>query len=331
MALVLGGMVAQQLGTAVAALSFPMVGAAGMVALRQLWAALMLLAVCRPALRGYGRADWAVVCGFGLALTAMNGLFYQAAARIPLGAAVTFEVLGPLALSVMTSRKAVSVLWAALALAGVALLGCGGLTQLTGSGVAFALGAGVMWAGYILASKQAGTRFPKADGLALAMSVAAVLSLPIGVADAGVTLLRPEALGSGLAVALLCSTLPYTLELLALRRLTASAFGVLTSLSPAVAALAGFFVLHQYLSPIQLLAIGLVVVASAGVVRTGRSVPYKPKSPAEDPAVPCVRVSAVMAKQEVMTMARGLLIATRSAHPSTEVVLGEHGAGDRSR
>jgi inner membrane transporter RhtA len=275
-ALVLAGMSAQQLGTAVAALLFPTVGAAGMVTLRQLMSALVLLAVCRPVLRGYSRADWAVICGFGLALATMNGLFYQAVARIPLGAAVTFEVLGPLALSVLTNRKAMSALWAALALAGVALLGHGGLTQLTGSGVAFALGAGAMWAAYILASKQAGTRFPNADGLALAISVAAVVSLPIGIADAGVTLLRPEALGSGLAVALLCSAVPYTLELLALRRLTAGAFGVLLSLSPAVAALAGFIVLHQQLSQIQMLAIGLVVVASTGAVRTGRSARRSP-------------------------------------------------------
>jgi inner membrane transporter RhtA len=270
-ALVLAGMAAQQLGTAVAALLFPTVGAAGMVALRQLMSALVLLAVCRPALRGYSRADWAVICGFGLALAAMNGLFYQAVARIPLGAAVTFEVLGPLALAVWTSRRPVSALWAALALAGVALLGGGDLTQLTGTGVAFALGAGAMWAAYILASQQAGTRFPRADGIALAISVAAVVSLPIGIADAGVALLRPEALGSGLAVALLCSTVPYTLELLALRRLTAGAFGVLLSLSPAVAALAGFLVLHQQLSPTQMLAIGLVVVASTGAVHSSRS------------------------------------------------------------
>jgi inner membrane transporter RhtA len=270
-ALVLAGMSAQQLGTAVAALLFPTVGAAGMVALRQLMSALVLLAVCRPALRGYSRADWAVVCGFGLALATMNGLFYQAVARIPLGAAVTFEVLGPLALSVLTTRKAMSALWAALALAGVALLGGGDLTQLTGTGVAYALGAGAMWAAYILASKQAGTRFPRADGLALAISVAAVVSLPIGIADAGVALLRPDALGTGLAVALLCSAVPYTLELLALRSLTAGAFGVLLSLSPAVAALAGFLVLGQQLSPTQMLAIGLVVVASTGAVHTGRS------------------------------------------------------------
>jgi inner membrane transporter RhtA len=269
--LVLAGMSAQQLGTTVAALMFPAVGASGMVALRQLMSALVLLAVCRPVLRGHSCADWAVICGFGLALALMNGLFYQAVARIPLGAAVTFEVLGPLALSVLTSRRALSALWAALALAGVALLGRGGLTDLTGSGVAFALGAGAMWAGYILASQQAGTRFPRADGVALAISVAAVISLPFGIADAGTALLRPDVLGSGLAVALLCSAVPYTLELLALRRLTAGAFGVLLSLSPALAALAGFVVLHQQLSPTQVVAIGLVVAASTGAVRTGRS------------------------------------------------------------
>jgi inner membrane transporter RhtA len=118
--------------------------------------------------------------------------------------------------------------------------------------------------------EAAGRRFPRADGLALAISVAAVVSLPVGIADAGVALLRPEALGAGLVVALLCSAVPYTLELLALRRLRAGAFGVLLSLSPAVAALAGFIVLDQQLAPVQMVAIGLVVVASTGAVRTGR-------------------------------------------------------------
>ncbi|MDG4864900.1 EamA family transporter, partial [Streptomyces sp. T-3] len=133
-------------------------------------AAVLLLAVVRPRLRGYSRGDWAVACGYGLALGGMNILFYQAIDRIPLGAAVTLEVLGPLLLSVVVSRRAASLLWAALALAGVYLLGSGGggFGELDLVGVAFALGAGAMWAGYIVQGGRAGARFPRLDGLAIA-------------------------------------------------------------------------------------------------------------------------------------------------------------------
>ncbi|QDQ15052.1 EamA family transporter [Streptomyces spectabilis] len=267
--LVLAGAVTVQFGSAVAALLFPRAGALGTVALRVTFAAVLLLVVTRPRLRGHTRGDWAVAVGYGLALGGMNILFYQAIDRIPLGAAVTLEVLGPLLLSVVVSRRAVSLLWAGLALTGVYLLGQGGFGRLGAVGVACALGAGVMWAAYIVLSARAGARFPRLDALAIAMTVALLVSLPLGIGAAGGTLLEPGVLALGLAIAVMSSGVPYALELLALRRLPAATFAVLTSLSPALAALAGYLVLDQALSPLQCAAIALVVAAGAGAVRTG--------------------------------------------------------------
>ncbi|MEU8524483.1 MULTISPECIES: EamA family transporter [Streptomyces] len=267
-ALVVAGGLSVQFGSAVAVLLMPRAGALGVVTLRLILAAAVLLIVCRPKVRGYGRADWGTVVAFGTAMAGMNMLFYQAADRIPLGAAVTLEVLGPLALSVIASRRLVNLLWAGLALGGVVLLGGGGFDRLDPLGAAFALAAGAMWAAYIVFSARTGRRFPQADGLALAMAFGAVLSLPFGIAEAGDKLLVPSTIGLGLAVALMSSVLPYTLELLALRRLPAPTFAVLMSLEPAIAATAGFLVLSQALSGTDALAIALVIAASIGAVRT---------------------------------------------------------------
>ncbi|MEH0577795.1 MULTISPECIES: EamA family transporter [Streptomyces] len=283
--LVLAGGVSVQFGGALAVTLMPRAGALGVVALRLLVAAVVLLVVCRPRLRGHSRADWGTVVAFGVTLAAMNGLFYQALDRIPLGLAVTLEVLGPLTLSVVASRRALNLLWAGLALAGVFLLSGGGDAGDAGSGghggggggfgggvdlvgVAFALSAGVMWAAYIVFSARTGRRFAQADGLALAMAVGALLFLPLGLAESGTKLADPVTLGLGAAVAMLSSVLPYTLELLALRRLPASTFAVLMSLEPALAAAAGFLVLDQSLTAVQAAAIALVVGASMGAVRT---------------------------------------------------------------
>ncbi|MFD0359327.1 DMT family transporter [Streptomyces sp. NPDC127110] len=272
-ALVVSAGVSVQFGAALAVMVMPRVGAAGVVTLRLAAAALVLLVLCRPKVRGYGRSDWGTVIAFGVAMAGMNGLFYQAIDRIPLGPAVTLEVLGPLALSVIVSRRLVNLLWAGLALAGVALLaghGGGGLGGLDLLGAGFAVGAGAMWAAYIVFSARTGRRFPQADGLALAMAVAAVISLPLGVAEAGSDLLTPSTLALGLGVAVLSSVLPYTLELLALRRLPAPTFAILMSLEPAIAATAGFLVLSQAMSPLDALAIALVIAASMGAVRSQR-------------------------------------------------------------
>ncbi|MFD5448813.1 EamA family transporter [Streptomyces sp. NPDC003470] len=266
--LVLSGGVSVQFGAALAVSLMPRAGALGVVTLRLVVAAVVLLLVCRPRLRGHSRADWGTVVVFGIAMAGMNGLFYQAVDRIPLGPAVTLEVLGPLALSVFASRRAVNLVWAALALAGVFLLGGGGFDDLDPAGAAFALSAGAMWAAYIVFSARTGRRFPQADGLALAMAVGAVLFLPLGIAESGAELIDPVTLALGAGVALLSSVLPYTLELLALRRLPAPTFAILMSLEPAIAAAAGFLILDQALSAPQSAAIALVVVASMGAVRT---------------------------------------------------------------
>ncbi|MEV0172834.1 EamA family transporter [Streptomyces sp. NPDC050803] len=266
--LVFAGGVSVQFGGALAVSLMPRAGALGVVSLRLIVAAVVLLLVCRPRLRGHSRTDWGTVVVFGITMAAMNGLFYQAAARIPLGPAVTLEVLGPLALSVLASRRAINFVWAALALAGVFLLGGGSFSSLDPLGATFALAAGAMWAAYIIFSARTGRRFPQADGLALAMAVGAVLFLPLGIAESGTKLLDPVTIGLGAAVAILSSVLPYTLELLALRRLPASTFAILMSTEPALAAAAGFLILDQALSVVEALAIALVIAASMGAVRT---------------------------------------------------------------
>ncbi|MEA2291313.1 MAG: inner rane transporter RhtA [Solirubrobacteraceae bacterium] len=233
-------------------------------------AAVVLLALWRPRVRGRPRADLRVAAAFGLVLGAMNVAIYESFARIPLGIAVTIEFAGPLGVAVALSRRRRDVLWVVLAAAGILLLadrgGGGGLDAL---GVAFALCAAVAWAAYILLSQRTGEVWPGGSGLALAMAVGALLAAPLGIAQAGGALLRPELLAAGAAVAIASSVIPYSFELEALRRLPARVFGILMSLEPAVAALAGLVVLDQALSPRDWLAIALVVAASAGAASLG--------------------------------------------------------------
>ncbi|HEU4348519.1 MAG TPA: EamA family transporter [Actinoplanes sp.] len=277
--LVLAGALSVHSGSAVAASLFPRAGVWVVVAMRLTVGAILLLAICRPKIRGRSRADWALVAAFGAALAGMNTLFYLAIERIPLGTAVTLEVLGPLTLSVIAARRASAWLWAGLALAGVALLGRGGFDRLDPLGVALTLMAGALWASYIVLSSRTGSRFPKADGLALAMGVAAVLTLPLGVAGAGPALLDPAVLGLGAAVAMLSSVLPYTLEMFALRKLHTSTFAILMSLGPAIAGCAGVVILGQVMTWADALATALVIAASIGAVRSGSA----RRGPAESP------------------------------------------------
>ena len=266
-ALVVAGLACQEVGAAVAYLLFPQAGPLGMVCLRLVFSALILLAVARPRVRGLTRADWTAAIWFGVVLAVMNGLFYLALERLALGVAVTIEVLGPLVLSIVASRRASAWLWAGIAFAGVVALGGGGWDRLDPLGVLFAAGAAGSWAFYILASARVGARFPRFDGLAIAMAAGAVVSIPFGIWDAGAALLRPDILALGAAVALLSSTIPYAFELMALRRLAASAFAVLMSLAPATAAVAGWLLLGQHLTWLEVAGIALVVVASMGAVR----------------------------------------------------------------
>lgn len=266
-ALVVAGLVCQEVGASIAVLLFDDVGPLGMVMLRLVFSAIVLLLIARPRLRGHSGRDWRAVAMFGLVLAGMNGLFYLALERLPLGVTVTIEVLGPLTLSIIASRRASAWLWAALALVGVIALGGGGWDRLDLVGVLFALGAAVAWALYILSAARVGAAFPKLDGLALAMTIGALVSLPFGIVDAGGALLRPEILGLGAAVAVLSSTLPYAFELVALRKLAASVFAILMSLSPATASIAGFVLLGQHLTWLEVAGIALVIAASIGAVR----------------------------------------------------------------
>lgn len=264
--LVLIGLACQEVGASFAVMLFPATGPLGIVMLRLVFSALLLLAIARPRLRGHTAGAWRSVVWFGVVLASMNGLFYLALQRLPLGVTVTIEVLGPLTLSILTASGIARWLWAGLALAGVAALGAGGWDRLDALGVVFALAAAVSWALYILASARVGREFPRLDGLALAMTVGAVIALPIGVAQAGAALLQPGILALGAAVALLSSTVPYALELIALRRLPASAFAIMMSLGPATASVAGFLLLGQRLSWLEIAGIALVIAASIGAV-----------------------------------------------------------------
>lgn len=265
-ALVLVGLACQEVGASFAVMLFPQTGPLGIVMLRLVFSALLLLAIARPRLRGHTAGAWRSVVLFGVVLASMNGLFYLALERLPLGVTVTIEVLGPLTLSILTASGAARWLWAGLALAGVVALGAGGWDRLDALGVAFALAAAVSWALYILASARVGREFPRLDGLALAMTVGAVIALPFGVVQAGAALLQPGILALGAAVALLSSTVPYALELIALRRLPASAFAIMMSLGPATASVAGFLLLGQHLSWLEIAGIALVIAASIGAV-----------------------------------------------------------------
>lgn len=271
--LVVVGLICQEVGASVAVTLFPQVGALGIVAMRLAFSAVILLLVARPRMLSLTRGAWRGVLVYGVVLALMNALFYLALERLALGVTVTIEVLGPLVLSVVAARRASAWLWAALAFAGVVALAGGGWDRLDPLGVLFAAGAAASWALYIVSAARVGRDVPRLGGLALAMAIGAVLALPLGIATNGVALLRPEVLALGAAVAVLSSTIPYALELVALRRLAASAFAILMSLAPATAALAGWVLLGQQLTALEVLGIALVVVASMGAVRSARPTP----------------------------------------------------------
>jgi inner membrane transporter RhtA len=249
-----------QVGAAFAVTLFDELGPGGAAFLRLALAAIVLCAIWRPSLAG----DLRVAAAFGVALGLMNWSIYESIDRIPLGVAVTIEFAGPLAVAVIGSRRPLDGLWIVLAAAGILLLADPGGGSVDGLGVLFALTAAVCWAAYIHLSQRTGRAFPGGSGLALAMVVGALVVAPAGFIQGGGALAEPDLLGSALVVALASSVLPYSLELEALRRLPAAVFGVLMSLEPAVAALAGFGVLGQDLGARELLAIAMVVVASAG-------------------------------------------------------------------
>jgi inner membrane transporter RhtA len=267
--LVIGSIFSVQCGAALATTLFDRVGSGGAVFLRTALAGLVLLVVGRKDLRVLRGAELRDVALFGVALAGMSLSFYAALDRLPLGVAVTLEFVGPLAVAIFGSRRRQDVAWALLAAAGILLLSDGfGGEEINVGGVLLALLAAAFWAAYILQSARVGNSYPGLGGLATAMVFAAVLVAPFGIAEGGSELLSASVLGVGLAVGLLSSAIPYALELEALRRVPNAVFGVLLSLEPAVAALVGFVVLSQDLAPVEAVAIGLVVVASAGALRS---------------------------------------------------------------
>ncbi len=265
--LVVIGIISVQAGAAIAKDLFGTISPTSMVFLRLVTSTLVLLAVARPSVRNRSRTDWLVVAGFGASLGMMNWAIYQSFSRIPLGIAVTIEFIGPLSLAVLGSRRARDLVWVGLAATGVVLLGFEP-ADLDALGVAFALLAGIAWASYILLSAQTGRRWPGFDGLAIASAFATLLLTGPAIVSGGTALLDPHVLLIGALVGVLSSVIPYTCELVALRSLAPSVFGILMSLEPAAAALAAIVVLHELLSPVQWLAVGCVVVASVGATRS---------------------------------------------------------------
>lgn len=272
--MVLASIVSVQCGAALATQIFDQVGPEGAVFLRTAFAAAILLAVARPSLALVRRAGLREVFFFGLTFLGMNTFFYASLDHIPLGAAVTLEFVGPLGVAILASRHRIDLLWAALAAAGIALLSDGlGPDGIVGIGAVFALLAGGSWGLYIVLSARVGAAIPGLGGLAVAVAISAVLSSVLGIAEGGAELLSAGPLAIGLAVGLFSSVIPYSLELEALRRLPNAVFGVMMSLEPAVAALVGFFALSQGLGATEVVAIALVVAASAGALRSGGEPP----------------------------------------------------------
>ncbi len=271
--LTLGSIVSVQCGSALATTLFDEIGSAGAVLLRALFGALVLLALTRAApLRQWPHRDMILL---GISVAAVNLLFYAALERLPLGITVTLEFVGPLGVAVFGSRRPRDVIWVLLAAAGIVLLsgGAGG-ESIDPLGVGLALAAGLFWAAYIVQSARVGRLGPGMGGATMAAMISAVLVAPFGLADGGDDLLDPAVLAAGLGIGILSTAIPYAAEIEALRRLPQAVFGVLMSLEPAVAAAIGFVALSQDLAPVEVVAIGFVVVASAGALRSAASSPH---------------------------------------------------------
>jgi inner membrane transporter RhtA len=264
--LMLTGMVSTQLGAAFAKHLFGTAGPATMTVMRLGFAAVVLLLWWRPSLR-LDRATAVAVIAFGVAIAGMNLCFYLAIARMPVGVALTVGMAGPLAVAALSSRRAKDRLWIVFAASGIALLGWqGGAAGLTG--LLIALACAVFWGAYVPLSAKVGAKLPGGSGLALAMAFGTLCSLPAGLAEGGHALARPDVLAFGFGVAMLSSLVPYTCEMETLRRVSTLVFGVLLSLEPAIGALVALMVLHEILSPAQVLGLAAVVTASIGVIRT---------------------------------------------------------------
>jgi inner membrane transporter RhtA len=268
-------MVSVQIGAAVAKSIFVDVGPAGVVLLRLVFGSSVLIVLGRPRLRDLARGQLQLALAFGTTLACMNLSFYSAIDRVPLGIVVTLRFVGPLVVAIFGSRRRLDLVWAVSAATGVALLAGGGAGALRPLGVVLAFIAGACWAVYILLSARVGRVFPGASGLAVAMVIGATLVAPIGIATGGDGLVSIHTLGLGAAIGVLSSALPWSLELEALRRIPTHVFGVLMSLEPAIAAVAGFMLLGQRLHAAAVVALALVVAACAGAAWANRGPPAR--------------------------------------------------------
>ncbi|WP_243636627.1 MULTISPECIES: DMT family transporter [unclassified Rhodococcus (in: high G+C Gram-positive bacteria)] len=270
-AMIVGSCVSLQFGAALAVQIFPLAGSWAVTAARLAIAAVLLAVFVRPRVRQWSRAQWKVVCALGASLAAMNGSFYAAIERIPLGVAVSIEFLGPLVLAAVLSRRRVDLCWAGVALVGMAMLGIESAvhsTSLDPIGVLFALLAAGFWSLYILANARVAQDVPGTGGLAVALAVGSICIMPIGMMQGIEAFADPKVLAIVALVGLLSSAIPYSLELAALRRIPRNVFGVLLSLEPIFATLAGWLLLHQSAGVLRLSAIALVIVATVGTVVT---------------------------------------------------------------
>ena len=269
------------LGTSFAKQLFPQIGSLGTTALRVGFSALLLLVLWRPWRWHLSRTDAGAILRYGVALGFMNLLFYMSLRTIPFGVAVAIEFSGPLAVALVSSRKPIDFLWLALAMLGLGLLiplvhDAAGLDP---QGVMFALGAAVCWGAYIVFGKRVG-HLHAGHSVALGLTVAALAVVPFGIWQAGAALLDPHILLFGLGVAAVSSAIPISLEMVALKRLPQEAFGIMTSMEPAVAALLGLLMLDEHLTLLQWLAIVCTMLAAAGSAFTARR--DEPKSALAD-------------------------------------------------
>lgn len=260
-----------QCGAAIAKGLFPELGAAATASLRIGLSAVILLIAFRPNLFKLNAKQWKYVILYGISLGAMNMVFYLAIERIPIGLGVTLEFVGPLVLAIFSSKKAVDFLWVLLAAIGIALIAPWTINNgLDLVGVLLALLAGAFWAAYIILGGRISKIMKGGDAVAIGMLFATLLILPFGIFSGGLKLLTPKLLGLGTALALLSSAIPFTLEIRALKQLPARTFSILMSLEPAMASLAAFVFLQEYLSVKECLAVAFVVIASAGSAITAR-------------------------------------------------------------
>ena len=271
-ACIIGSCISLQLGAALAVELFPHAGSWATASLRLLLAAVILLVASRPRFWAWTSDQWRAVITFGLTMGFMNGCFYTAIERIPLGTAVTIEFLGPLTLAALLSRSVRDAICVALALTGMLLLGINSYNgyPLDPVGVAFTLTAGVFWALYILASKRAGSSVPGQGGLAVALAVGGLALMPLGWQGSLTIVTDTHLFGIALGTAVLASLVPYSLELIALRRLTPNTFAIFLALEPAIAAFFGWLLLSEHISGMKFTAILLVIAAAVIQAMQGR-------------------------------------------------------------